>query len=109
MEKEKELQLNEALLVNETLMDIVKRQNKSIKKITRAWSISAICFTAVIITMIVSFFWYESQFKVTDVVTTTTTTTQEVSGENSEINNVEGDMYKDSATHNNYGSGKDGE
>ena len=48
---------------------------------------------------------YESQFVVvpgnTETVTTsTTTTTQDVDGENAQINNVQGNQYKDNATHN---------
>lgn len=36
--------------------------------------------------------------------TTTTTTEQQIEGENAEINNVEGNQYKDSATHNEGGN-----
>ena len=50
--------------------------------------------------MTIGFFWYESQFEVTEDIATTETITQEVSGENSEINNVDGNLYKDNATHN---------
>lgn len=46
-----------------------------------------------------AFVWYESQF---EYVWTDTggNQTQEASGENSNINNVEGDQYNDSAIHN---------
>ena len=55
-----------------------------------------------------SFLLYESQFEygatTKEVITTETTDnsviTQEVNGENSEVNNVEGDMYRDNSTHN---------
>lgn len=38
------------------------------------------------------------------VETTTTTTEQQIEGENAEINNVRGNQYKDSATHNEGGN-----
>lgn len=44
-----------------------------------------------------AFLWYESQWETT---TTTETITQTVEGEDSEINNVSGDQYKDNAVHN---------
>ena len=50
------------------------------------------------VAMIVGFFWYESQFDVTDAVTTEKTITQEVSGDDSDI--VNGNQYNDDAVHN---------
>ncbi len=44
-----------------------------------------------------AFVWYESQF---DYVWEETGQTQEVNGDNSNINNVEGDQYNDNAVHN---------
>ena len=49
--------------------------------------------------MIVGFFVYESQFE-TEAIETQTTITQEVSGDGSDINNVDGNQYNDNATHN---------
>ena len=46
--------------------------------------------------------WYESQWEYT--TTETITTTQEVEGDNAEINNVEGNQYKDNSVHNEGGS-----
>lgn len=43
-----------------------------------------------------AFLWYESHWE----YTTTETTTQTVDGEDSQINNVDGNQYNDSATHN---------
>lgn len=46
-------------------------------------------------------FMRDFDYAVEETTTTTTeTTTQEVSGDNAEINNVSGNQYKDSATHN---------
>lgn len=50
---------------------------------------------AVNIVIVGAFLWYESQWE----YETTTTTTQTVDGDSAEINNVEGNQYKDSATH----------
>lgn len=47
-----------------------------------------------------AFLWYESQMSTIVEETTETTTTQEVDGDDAEINNVEGNQYKDNATHN---------
>lgn len=63
---------------------------------------SKMFFVALIISLIMNvvivgiFLWYESTWD----YTTTETTTQEVSGHDSDINNVDGDQYKDSAVHN---------
>ncbi len=47
-----------------------------------------------------AFLWYESQMSTIVEETTETTTTQEVDSDDAEINNVEGNQYKDNATHN---------
>lgn len=41
-----------------------------------------------------------AEFQIEGTATTNTTTEQTVEGDNAEINNVDGDMYKDKATHN---------
>lgn len=59
----------------------------------------ALIFSLIVNVIIVGgFLWYESQWEYTDTVTTTTE--QEVSGTDSEINNIEGDQYKDNSVHN---------
>ncbi len=59
----------------------------------------ALIFSLIVNVIIVGgFLWYESQWEYTDIVTTTTE--QEVSGTDSEINNIEGDQYKDNSVHN---------
>ena len=50
--------------------------------------------------MTIVFIIYERQFEVTEKIVTETKTEQEVSGDGSSINNVEGNMYKDNAIHN---------
>lgn len=64
-------------------------------------------FIALIVSILVNlaivggFLWYESQWEYTE----TKEITQEVSGNDSDINNVSGNQYKDSAIHN---EGKEG-
>lgn len=93
-------QLEQSQAVNRLLLEMTKVQRMNTKTLLRVLMIVIICCTIILTSMIVGFFWYESQFEVTEQVVTETTTTQEVSGENSEINNVQGNMYKDNATHN---------
>lgn len=60
-------------------------------------------FIVLIISLIINacivarFLYYESLW---EYETTTTTVTQEVEGEGSDINNVQGNQYMDNATHN---------
>ena len=84
---------------NRLLLDMVKNQKGYINGIFRIFIITFVCYTLILISMIVGFFVYESQFE-TEVVETQTTITQEVSGDGSDINNVEGNQYNDNATHN---------
>lgn len=85
---------------NKLLLDMVKNQKENAKCIFRAFVITICCYTALLVTMIVGFFVYESQYETAEIVTTTETVTQEVSGTDSTINNVEGNQYNDSAMHN---------
>lgn len=98
MEDEKQLEQSQA--VNAMLLELVRNQKNNTRGIIRVFVITIICYTLLLITMVIGFFVYESRFEVTEQIVTETTTTQEVSGEGSEINNVQGDMYKDNAVHN---------
>lgn len=93
-------QLEQSQAVNALLLEMARNQKNNIHNIIRVFVVTIICYTLLLITMVIGFFAYESQFEVTEQIVTKTTTTQEVSGENSEINNVQGDMYKDDAVHN---------
>lgn len=84
---------------NRLLLDMVKNQKEYISGMLKIFIITLVCYTLLLISMIVGFFIYESQFE-TEVVETQTTITQEVSGDGSDINNVEGNQYNDNATHN---------
>lgn len=88
---------------NELLLEMVKTQKQALKQTITAFIATVICLTMIIIAGICGFFWYESQFELvtTETVTETTTIEQEVSGQDSSINNVQGEQI------NNYGVGNE--
>lgn len=85
---------------NKLLLQMVKNQKENNKNMIRVFIITMCCMTILLVSMVVGFFVYESQFETELETTTETTITQEVSGEDSTINNVEGNQYNDNATHN---------
>ena len=91
-------QLEQVQALNKLLLEMNKNQKESNSSLIKAFITTVICFTVLLISMVFGFFWYESQFEVTEKVVTETIT-QEVSGTDSEINNVEGNLYKDNASH----------
>ena len=91
-------QLEQVQALNKLLLEMNKNQKESNSSLIKTFIITVICFTVLLISMVFGFFWYESQFEVTEKVVTETIT-QEVSGTDSEINNVEGNLYKDNASH----------
>ena len=98
--KEEREQLEQSQAVNALLLEMIRNQKNNTRNVIRIFVVTITCYTLLLITILVGFFVYESQFEVTEQITTTTTTTQEVSGESSEINNIQGNMYKDNASHN---------
>ena len=93
-------QVEQTQAMNELLLEMVKNQKETSGKNLKVFIVTIVCYTLLLISMVVGFFVYESQFETTYTTETVTTTTQEVSGEDSEINNIQGNMYKDNATHN---------
>lgn len=87
---------------NKLLLKMVDNQKQNFNKMVKNYTRIILGLIALLISMVVGFFIYESQFEIVDTVTTEETVTyeQEVSGENSNINNVEGNQYNDNATHN---------
>lgn len=88
----------DALEQYSALTHIVLDMLKSKKRECRMFFIALICSLVINVIIVVAFLYYESQWEYTDTITTTTE--QEVSGTDSEINNVEGNQYKDNSTHN---------
>lgn len=97
---DKDVTLEQSQAMNRLLLEMIKTQKKNYTDLVWIFITVIVCYTALLIAGIVGFFWYESQFEITEEVTTTETITQEVSGEGSEINNIEGNLYKDNAVHN---------
>ena len=93
--------------LTELLVQVVQNQRNNAKTLIKLIVILSICFTVIIASMIVGFFWYESQFEYVDTYTYSEETTQEVDGDNATINNIEGNQYNDNAVHNeNEGEGE---
>ncbi len=97
IDEEKNKQVEAA---NKLLLQMVKNQKENNKNMIRVFIITMCCMTILLVSMVVGFFVYESQFETELETTTEATITQEVSGEDSTINNVEGNQYNDNATHN---------
>lgn len=92
--KEKDVELTQLLI------EVIQNQKKNAKSLIRFLVVIVICFTIIICSMVGGFFWYESQFEYVETQTYSEQVQQEVSGEGSSINNIEGNQYNDSATHN---------
>ena len=92
--------LENAEITNKLLLEMVKNQKASIKNLTKLFIITIVCYSIILISMIIGFFIYESQFDIVEGQYETYEYTQEGEGENVEFNN--GDVYKDNATHNDY-------
>lgn len=96
MENEGEA-LNQSLALNKVIINLLKQQRETNKRMFIALIVSILVNLAIV----GGFLWYESQWEYTE----TKEITQEVSGNDSDINNVSGNHYKDSAIHN---EGKEG-
>ncbi len=96
MENEGEA-LNQSLALNKVIINLLKQQRETNKRMFIALIVSILVNLAIV----GGFLWYESQWGYTE----TKEITQEVSGNDSDISNVSGNQYKDSAIHN---EGKEG-
>lgn len=96
MENEGEA-LNQSLALNKVIINLLKQQRETNKRMFIALIVSILVNLAIV----GGFLWYESQWEYTE----TKEITQEVPGNDSDINNVSGNQYKDSAIHN---EGKEG-
>lgn len=96
MENEGEA-LNQSLALNKVIINLLKQQRETNKRMFIALIVSILVNLAIV----GGFLWYESQWEYTE----TKEITQEVSGNDSDTNNVSGNQYKDNAIHN---EGKEG-
>ena len=85
--------LDQSIALNRIVMTMLQHQKESNKRMFIALIISLIINACIV----AGFLYYESLW---EYETTTTTVTQEVEGEGSDINNVQGNQYMDNATHN---------
>lgn len=87
--------------LNQLLVEVVKNQRKSYKNLIVVFIVTVISLSVILCGMMFTFIWFEKQYEVTETEEIVReVTTQEVSGENSSINNVEGNQYNDNAIHN---------
>lgn len=84
---------NETSDIVQLLLNMVDNQKLQMHNQTKTFIIVIVCYTILLLSMVIGFFIYDSQFEYTDTVTKTIT--QEVSGDDSEISN-----YNDNAVHN---------
>lgn len=93
--------LNEELkenieITNKLLLDMVQNQKEANNNLAKTSIISSICFCLIIVSMIIGFFVYESQYEIIDK------TTEEVSQEAE--TNGEGDIIMNNSGELNYGT-----
>lgn len=94
--------LDQSIALNRIVMAMLQQQKDSNKRM----------FVALIVSLVINviifcgFLYYESQWEISAETTYTTTEDidQNVEGEGSAINNVDGDQYNDSSTHNEGGT-----
>lgn len=97
MNQEDENIKNHIQAMNHLLSDCAKTQSQMIRELNRILIVVCICFTFIIVSMVIGFIYYEAQFD-TKATTTTELTTE---GDSANINSVlNGDMYNDDSTHN---------
>lgn len=88
--------LDQSIALNRITLSMLEAQKESNRRMGRI----IIALIIAIVVMFCAFLRYESQWENVEEVEETITTTQEVSGEDAEINNVQGDQYNDSSVHN---------
>ncbi|MBO7695453.1 MAG: hypothetical protein J6T10_22740 [Methanobrevibacter sp.] len=95
-----ETEIEEDYVVKNLLVDMIKSQKENSRSIIKLFIFVIICYTLVLFVGIIGFFVYESRFDVVEDNYETYEYNQEGSGDGIEFNNVSGDMYKDSSSHN---------
>lgn len=88
--------LDQSIALNRIVMSLLKSQKESNKRLFIALIISLLMNVVIV----AGFLYYESTWEHTVTTTETITTTQEVEGDSAQINNVQGNQYKDNSVHN---------
>ncbi len=88
--------IRQSVTIGRLIQDAADREHERAKGTIKI--LAGLLALSLLINMVVvgAFLWYESQWEYES--TTTTTTTQTVDGSDAEINNIEGDMYKDNSS-----------
>jgi len=99
MDKEEQLQYatSEMLDTIKEILQYNREENKKYRQMALSCLISVIIFFTIAVGSVLYFL---SAYSVEVEDTVTTTTEQSAEGENAEINNIEGNQYKDNSTHN---------
>lgn len=92
--------VEQSLALANIIKDLLETTKQHLNKIYVILAVSLLTNLIIVGT----FLWYESHMNTTVETRTETVTTQTVDGENSEINNVKGNQYKDNAIHNDSGN-----
>lgn len=86
---------------NELLLEMVRNQKDNMRNTIKIYVITVVCYTLILITLIIGFLFYESQFVTETKVETAMETILTTEGENASINNVSnGDMYNNNVIRN---------
>lgn len=88
--------LDQSMALNRIVLSLLDKKHK--EDILTKW----VLIISILVNLLIAgiFIAYENQFYTIPAETTTTTTiTQETDGESSDINNVQGDQYNDTASH----------
>lgn len=65
LDKENKRNDEQLEVTNKLLLDMVKNQKSSTKNLIRVFMTTIICYTVLLIAMVIGYFVYESQFEVT--------------------------------------------
>lgn len=79
-------------ITNKLLLDMIQNQKESNNNLTKSFIISSICFCVIIVSMIIGFFVYESQYEVIDTATTEVSQEAETNGNGDIIMNNSGEL-----------------
>lgn len=85
-------QLEQSQALNRLLLEMNKNQKDSNTMLTRTFIATIVCYTILLVSMIVGFFWCEGQSKITEQ-DAKEKTVQEVFNTDSEISDVKNNLY----------------
>ena len=111
--KEEEIKNNsQSEVTNKLLMEMVRNQKNNMKNLVKVFISTIVCYTILLIAMVVGYFVYESQFEVVETETETIRYEQETASDDGGnaigiINNNGDWSYGESEASSNNNKGKD--